>query len=90
MKGEYEELCKDKTIKGKRYRQCPGKKDKYLGMHCVRHVEMKKGKEILTKKCGKKSWEIAKCSRYQQKGQWFRKCGADHLEKVSHGDPIMS
>jgi len=90
VKGEYEELCKDTIKAGKRYRLCPGKKDKYLGEHCVRHVEMKKGKEILSKKCGKKSWEIAKCSRYQQKGQWYRKCGADHLEKVRKGDPIMS
>jgi hypothetical protein len=71
VKGDYEDLCKDKIIKEKRYRQCPGKKDKFLGEHCIRHVELKRGKEILSKKCGKKSWEIAKCHRYQQKGQWY-------------------
>lgn len=87
VKGDYEDLCKDVTIKGKRYRQCPGKKDKYLGEHCIRHVETKGDHEVLTKKCGHKSYEIAKCHRYEQKGQWFRKCGKDHLEHVSNGGP---
>jgi len=80
--GNYEELCEDKVKEGKRYKVCPGKKDKYLGPHCVRHVELKHGKETLVKKCGDKTWEVAKCHRYEEKGQWFRKCGADHLEKV--------
>ena len=83
--GSYEELCKDEIKKGKRYRLCPGKKPKYLGEHCIRHVETKGKHEVLVKKCGKKTYEIAKCSRYQQKGQWFRKCGKDHLEHVSSG-----
>lgn len=85
VKGDYEELCKDTIKKGKRYRVCPGKKDKFLGLHCIRHVQFKGKGEILVKKCGKKTYEIAKCHRYQQKGQWFRKCGKDHLEHVSSG-----
>ena len=83
--GSYEELCKDIVREGGRYRQCPGKKDEFLGKHCIRHVELKKGTETLVKKCGEETWEIAKCHRYQQKGVWYRKCGADHLETVKNG-----
>lgn len=86
VKGNYEELCKDVVKNGGRYRICPGKAEKFLGKHCVRHVEQKKGKEVLVKKCGKETWEIAKCHRYQQKGQTFRKCGADHLEILKSAD----
>jgi len=86
--GSYEELCKDVTRKGERYRVCPGKKDQHLGHHCVRTVILKAGTETLVKKCGKETWEIAKCNRYQQKGQWFRQCGEDHLEQVEDGGAI--
>jgi hypothetical protein len=83
--GKYRDLCKNVTVKGKRYERCPGKPDRYLGLHCLRHVENKKGKEVLVKKCGDKTWEVAKCHRFQQKGQWFRQCGEDHLERVANG-----
>jgi len=87
VKGDYEELCKDILNKeeGKRYRQCPGKKDKYLGLHCVRRVIFKAGKDVLVKQCGKNTkgqFEIAQCENYQEKGEWYRKCGASHLEKL--------
>lgn len=65
VKGNYEELCKDFVKDGGRWRSCPGKKDKFLGKHCVRHVEQKKGHEVLVKKCGKETWEIAKCHRFE-------------------------
>jgi hypothetical protein len=86
VEGDYEELCKDFVKAGGRYRKCPGKADKYLGKHCIRSVEKKKGKEILVKKCGKETWEIAKCHRYRQKGQTFRKCGEEHLEILKNND----
>ena len=86
IKGNYEELCKDYIKDGGRYRKCPGKADKFLGKHCVRHVQMKSGKEILVKTCGKETWEVAKCHRFNQKGQTFRKCGDAHLEILRNSD----
>jgi hypothetical protein len=85
VEGSYAELCKDIVKDGKRYRVCPGKENKFLGAHCVRHVVEKNGVEKLVKKCGKQTWELATCNRYKQKGQWFRKCGASHLEHVKNG-----
>jgi hypothetical protein len=87
VKGDYEDLCEDFVKEEKRYRKCPGKKDQYLGKHCIRQVQRKGTAEVLIKKCGKETWEIAKCHRYQQGGQWFRKCGVDHLETMKNGGP---
>jgi len=87
--GAYEELCKEVTKNQKRFKQCPGKNDEYLGPKCKRHVERVGTNEMLVKKCpGQPDIEIHSCERYQEKGSWFRKCGEDHLESVKNGGPL--
>lgn len=84
--GDYDELCKDEVKEGgKRWRVCPGKTDQFLGLECKRHVELKKGKEVLVKKCGDKTWEIAKCERFQEKTHWYVKCGDNYQKEVEDG-----
>jgi hypothetical protein len=56
VEGDYEELCKDINKGAKRWRQCPGKADKFLGLRCKRVIEKKGQNEFLVKKCGKQSW----------------------------------
>ena len=68
VQGSYEELCKEVTKNQKRYTQCPGKNDKYLGPKCTRHVERIGTAEKLVKKCpGHADVEIHSCHRFQQK-----------------------
>lgn len=85
IRDPYEDLCKDVSENGKRLRRCPGKKDKFLGEACKNQVEIRRGKEILVKKCGDKTWEIVTCKREKTKGVWYRKCGKNNVTKVASG-----